>query len=208
LNQWVRSQGENFINPHFWNEAKRDDVVPLGAEITIGFDGSVSGDCTTLVGMDVNTGLLKVLALWEPNPQDPNWSVDRLDVQMAVEKAFKDYDVKLLWADPSFYETEVADWASKWRNRVERIPPQSPVRMVPLAQQFITDLVSKEIGHDGSSALTRHALNAVATESGSFRKEKKNSPQKIDLLFASVLANGARHAYIAKPKIQRRNIIL
>lgn len=207
LNQWVRLQGENFINPHHWNEAKRDETVPLGAEIVIGFDGAISGDCTSLVAMDVNTGLIKVLGLWEPDPQDPNWVTDMLDVDAVVENAFKNYDVKMLWADPAYYELHIASWANRWKGRVERIPA-SNTRIVPLAQQFITDLTSKDIGHDGNPALTRHVLNAVATQGGSFRKEKKNSPQKIDLLFASVLANGARNAYIAKPKIKRRNLIL
>jgi phage terminase large subunit-like protein len=192
LNQWVRLAGEDFISPHHWSEAKRDSGIPLGARITAGFDGSVSGDATGLVAMDVATGTMKVLAVFEPDPTDPEWTVSRDDVNAAIRKMFTNYDVAMLWCDPSFYEPDVLTWSQEWKNRVERIPPTNH-RIAPMAQQFIADLVSKDIGHDGDPTLQRHVLNAVATEAGSFRKEKKSSPRKIDLLACAVLANGARH---------------
>ena len=207
LNQWVRLQGEDFINPTFWNDVKVDTEVPLGAEVVLGFDGAISGDCTALVAQDVNTGLFKVLGLWEPDLTEPDWSIDISDVHAAVHKAFKDYDVKMLWGDPAFYYKDIDEWGKTYRNRVQALPFNN-ARSIPLAQQFISDLVAKEISHDGNPALTRHALNAVATEGGAFRKEKKKSPRKIDLLVAAVLANGARNDYNAKPKIIRRNLIL
>jgi len=152
--------------------------------------------------------LFHFLALWEPDLSEPDWKIDKEDVNSAVHKAFNEYDVKLMWCDSSYYKADVDEWAKTYRNRVQDIP-QSNSRIIPLAQQFLSDLVSKEIGHDGTSpALTRHVLNAVATEGGSYRKEKKKSPKKIDLLVCAVLANGARQQYNAKPKIKRRNIIL
>ena len=193
LNQWVRLAGEDFISPHFWSEAKRDRAVPHGATVVAGFDGSVSGDATGIVLQDIATGTFKVHAVWEPDPTDPEWTVDRAEVNAAVKKLFDNYNVKMLWADPSFYEPDVLEWSKRWRRRVERIPPTNH-RIAPLAQQFLADLVAKEIGHDGDPRLQRHVLNAVATEAGSFRKEKKASPRKVDLLACAVLANGARHA--------------
>lgn len=208
LNQWVRLQGEDFVNPAFWNEAVSNDEVKLGDEVVLGFDGAISGDCTALVAQNIHTGVYKVLALWEPDLSEQDWKIDKEDVNSAVHKAFSEYDVKLMWCDSSYYKSDVDEWAKTYRNRVQDIP-QSNSRIIPLAQQFLADLVSKEIGHDGKSpALTRHVLNAVATEGGSYRKEKKKSPKKIDLLVCAVLANGARHQYNSKPKIKRRNIIL
>lgn len=205
LNQWVRLVGEDFVSPHFWAQAKRDETIPLGAEVVAGFDGSVSGDSTGIVIQDVNTGTLKVHAVWEPDLQDPDWTVDRSEVNAAMDRLFKEYNVRMLWADPSFYEPDVLEWSKKWRNRVQRIPPTNS-RIAPMAQQFIADLVAEDIGHDGDPRLERHVLNAVATEAGSFRKEKKNSPRKVDLLACAVMANGARHA--SKPKKARRATIL
>lgn len=207
LNQWVRLAGEDFVSPHFWAEAKRDSSVPLGATVTAGFDGSVSGDATGIVLCDVETGTLKVVAVWEPDPTNPDWTVDRADVNAAIESLFSNYDVRMLWADPSFYEPDVLEWSKRWKNRVERIPPTNH-RIAPLAQQFLADLVAKDLGHDGDPRLQRHVLNAVATEAGSFRKEKKASPRKIDLLACAVLANGARQATKDRKTKTRRAVIL
>jgi phage terminase large subunit-like protein len=207
LNQWVRLAGEDFVSPHFWAEAERKETVPLGAEVTAGFDGSVSGDATGIVICDVATGTLKVHAVWEPDLQNPDWVVDRADVNSAIEKLFENYRVKMLWADPSFYEPDVLEWSKRWRHKVERIPPTNH-RMAPLAQQFIADIVAKDLGHDGDKRLERHVLNAVATESGSFKKEKKASPRKIDLLACAVLANGARHKVKDRKTTTRKAVIL
>jgi phage terminase large subunit-like protein len=207
LNQWVRLAGEDFVSPYHWSEARREGTIPAGATVTAGFDGSVSGDATGLVAVDVNTGLMKVIAVWEPDPNDPEWTVDRADVNAAVEKMFDTYNVQMLWADPSFYEPDVLEWSKRWKRRVERIPPTNH-RIAPMAQQFLSDLISKEIGHDGDPRLQRHVLNAVATESGSFRKEKRGSPRKVDLLACAVLANGARHASKDRKTTTRRAVIL
>lgn len=193
LNQWVRLAGEDFVSPHHYTAAKREQSIPLGATICAGFDGSVSGDATGLVAIDVETGTMSVMACWEPDHNDPEWTVDRADVNRAVEKMFENYNVKMLWCDPSFYEPDVLEWSKRWKRRVERIPPTNH-RVAPMAQQFLADLVALEIGGDQDTRLERHVLNAVATEAGSFKKEKKNSPRKVDLLACAVLANGARHA--------------
>jgi phage terminase large subunit-like protein len=63
--------------------------------------------------------------------------------------------------------------------------------MAPMAQEFLKLIVDNELGHDGNPALMRHWANAIATDNGSFKKEKKNSPRKVDLLASSILASGA-----------------
>jgi phage terminase large subunit-like protein len=120
---------------------------------------------------------------------------------------FQDYKVEMLWCDPSFYEPDVLTWSQAHKRKVERIPPTNH-RIAPMAQQFIADLVAKEIGHDGDPRLQRHVLNAVATEAGSFRKEKKSSPRKIDLLACAVLANGARQSVLDRQPKNRKAIVL
>lgn len=207
LNQWVRLAGEDFMSPHFWSDAKRDKRVAKGATVTAGFDGSVSGDATGIVIQDIETGTLAVHAVWEPDPTDPEWTVDRASVNAAMERLFDDYDVRMLWCDPSFYEPDVLEWSKRWKRRVERIPPTNH-RIAPMAQQFLADIVAKDIGHDGDPRLERHVLNAVATEAGSFKKEKRQSPRKVDLLACAVLANGARHATKDRAPKPRRATIL
>jgi hypothetical protein len=48
----------------------------------------------------------------------------------------------------------------------------------------------------------------VATESGSFRKEKRASPRKVDLLACAILANGARNQMKDRKTNNRRATIL
>jgi phage terminase large subunit-like protein len=207
LNKWVRTAGEDFVSPHFWGEAERETRIPAGAKITAGFDGSISGDATGIVIQDMATGTIEVWAAWEPDPMDPDWSVDRDEVNEAIHKLFQAYDVVMLWCDPSFFETDVLNWSKLYKNRVERIPPTNN-RMSPLAQQWLSDLISGDIGHVGDPRLTRHVRNAVATESGSFRKEKRSSPRKVDLLACAILANGAAHANRDKLESKARRAII
>ncbi|SDP09695.1 Phage terminase-like protein, large subunit, contains N-terminal HTH domain [Nakamurella panacisegetis] len=204
LNQWIRTFGDDFISAPKWAAQLRLSGVVMGERVTAGFDGSVSGDATGIVVQSIETGVLAVHKLWEPDPDDPEWTVDRDEVNASIEELFAEYDVEMLWADPSFYESDVLEWSRAHRRRVLRIPPTNQ-RVIPLAQQFLTDLVSGTIGHNepNGGALTRHVLNAVATEAGSFKKEKKHSPRKIDLLFCAVMANGARNAVLAKPRKKR-----
>jgi phage terminase large subunit-like protein len=134
LNQWVRLAGEDFISPYFWEQARRESSIPRGATVVAGFDGSVSGDATGIVIQDVNTGLLAVHAVWEPDPSDPEWTVDRADVNAAIERLFDQYDVRMVWCDPSFYEPDVLEWSKRWKRRVERIPPTNH-RIAPMGEK-------------------------------------------------------------------------
>lgn len=207
LNMWVRLGVENFIAPHYWEEAKREKSIELGEEIYMGFDGSINDDATGLVAIN-NDGTLKVLGVWETNRQaDPDYLIPRDEVRATIEKAFQDYKVIKLWADPTHFEDMLKELADKYKGKVERIP-QSNSRVIPMAQQFIADVIYKNIGHTNEEPLTRHVLNAVATEGGSYKKEKPKSPNKIDLLACAVMANGARHANKRKSNTKRRNIIL
>jgi phage terminase large subunit-like protein len=201
LNQWVRLAGEEYVPELTWRNAYRKAVIPQGETVFAGFDGSVSGDATGIVIMDEH-GTMDVFRVWEPDPRDPDWSVDRDDVNEAIADLFDTYDCKLLYCDPSFFETDVEEWSRRYRKRVERIPPTTQ-RMVPMGQQFLADLAAGEIGHRGDNVMTRHVLNAVSDERGSFKKEKKGSPRKIDLLACAVLANGARTHYMTK----RRGVV-
>lgn len=204
LNQWVRTAGEDFISPFHWKNIQADGAeVPKGARVTVGFDGSVNTDATALVIQDLETGLLERRGLWEPDPNNPDWFVDPEEVDAAVAKVFEEYDVVLFWFDPAYFRDQGGQWAKTYRGRVEQIP-QSNERIAPLAQQFLKDVVSKDISHNGDPAMRRHVLNAVATEAGSYKKEKPKSPRKIDLLAASVMANGARHRILNRPERKSR----
>ena len=206
LNMWVRVGVESFISPHYWEDIKQEKDIELGEDIYIGFDGSLNNDATGIVAIN-KEGILKVLGVWEPHKQSDDYVIPREEVKYVIEQAFKDYNVVKLWADPTHYEDMLKELSDKYRNKVERIP-QSNSRIIPMAQQFITDVIYKEIKHTGHEILTTHVLNAVATEAGSYRKEKAKSPNKIDLLACAVMANGARHKMMNKKTTEWKGRIL
>lgn len=191
LNMWVRTAGQYFINPIHWDKISRDKDIEEGEEIYLGFDGSVTDDATGLVAIN-KEGTLKVIALWEPNPNDPDYIIDRDEVVETIRETFHRYKVRKLWADPAYFEEPLKQLEKEFPRLVERIP-QSNSRVIPMAKTFIADVIAGEIGHTNDVRLTRHVMNAVEKEGGSYKKEKPKSPNKIDLLAASVLANGARH---------------
>lgn len=204
LNQWVRFSGVDFMPAFYWKEALDTSLkIELGAEICVGFDGSLNEDSTGIVAIDVNTGVTDILYKWEKNPLDENWAVDRDDVNSAVEEMFDKYNVQLMFCDPSYYETEIADWARAHRGKVERIPP-TRVRMGPMSQQWKSDVFAKVIKHNGNPRLTAHVMNAIETEAMTPRKEKRGSLKKIDFLMCAILANGARNKHLKRMKNKTR----
>lgn len=197
MNQWVHVGGEQFINPTWWKEAERDVIIPDGTDITIGFDGSISEDATAIIGCTMD-GTLFTLGVWETDYKEEGWTVPRNEVHEVLESAFSRYNVKLLYADPYYWQSEIEEWHRKWPRFIERMPTNSIQRASEMCGSFIVDLSDGKIGHDGNPTLTRHALNAIAKDNGTFRKDKKGSSRKVDALMAAVLANAARNAYLEK----------
>jgi len=70
---------------------------------------------------------------------------------------------------------------------------------VARCSRFYTAVVNQALSHDGSPALARHLANATVRETPEgaiIVKDRRNSPRKIDLAIAAVLAYD--HAF-AKP---------
>lgn len=209
LNQWVRTDGNDmYITPFHWKEAERPgEVIAKGAEICVGFDGSVSDDSTAFVGIDMKTGLLEILAIWERDYSDPNWSVPREEVMAAQQRIFEEYQVKKMWCDPAFFQTDVEKWARQHRGKVERIP-QSLTRMIPMIEQLKIDIISKEVGHGGDSKLRQHFMNTVQDYRGKIEKDHRGSKRKIDATVCAVLASGARNKLLRRGRQAGRAIVL
>src|SRR5699024_1924775 len=74
LNRWVRSDGKfEFITSSQLAKAKKKlPKIKKGTEICVGFDGSISDDSTAFVGIDVHTGQMEILAIWERDYSNPD----------------------------------------------------------------------------------------------------------------------------------------
>ena len=159
----------------------------------------------------MSDGHLFELGVWEQpaGPVGENWRVPVTEVDAAVAEAFDRYDVVGFFADPSKWESYIADWEARWHRRLKvRASGQHPIewwmtRTAPVVrslEQFHSAVVDGELTHDGSFALTRHVLNARRrpTRGGTLIfKEHPDSVRKIDAAVAATLAWQARLAAVS-----------
>lgn len=201
LNKWIKTNAsEGYINTFHWDNAKHENLkkIPLDSKIVVGFDGSFNEDSTAFVGIDINSGLMEVLYKWEKDMTDSNWFVDKDEIDEAMSKIMKDYDVEMVYADKSGFETSVAKWIRSYGVNKVRDIPQSVSRMLPMGNEFREDLYGGLLKHTGDKRFREHALNAITSIKGMAKKEKPGSPKKIDFLICAILANGARREIIDK----------
>jgi hypothetical protein len=192
--------------------------IQPGDMITLGFDGSrkrstAVTDATALIGCRVSDGHLFELRVWEqPNgPEGKDWSVPEIEVDAEVRDAFKLYNVVGFFADPAKWETWLVAWEAAFHEKLKvKATRDHPIHwwmtggrshlVVRATDQLHTAFVKGSCTYDGSSALTRHLLNARrrASNAGTqIAKAHPESDKKIDAAVAAILAWQARLAAIA-----------
>lgn len=211
-NRLVRS-GSKAFDAVKWRRLKKESPIVPGALIVLGFDGAQFHDSTGLVATDVQTGFQWVLGLWERPPDLPDeaqWQVPVDEVDDAVEAAFETYDVWRMYADPPYWQETIAKWAGRYgEKRVIEWYTNRRRQMSHALESFDTAMKAGSISHDGDKHLERHIANAHKHELNMrdeetgrrlwlIRKERPDSPHKIDLAMAAVLSWEARmHAVAA-----------
>lgn len=189
LGQWTATD-QAWLPYGAWAEcAATAREVEDGARVWLGFDGSYSGDSTALVGVTEDLHVF-VAGCWE-NPGRSGWRVPRAQVKATVAEVFARFDVAELLCDPPYWAQEIAEWAAEWPGRVVEFPTFSRARMAPACTTFYSAILERTMTHDGDPRLARHVSNAVVKTSpqGDFiTKADKDSPAKIDLAVAAVIA--------------------
>jgi hypothetical protein len=207
LNQ-LRHERSDWIAAAEWAACDRDEAVPDGALIVLGFDGSHYRDATALVGTVVETGYQWVIALWErPELAPADWEVPIDEVNAAAEAAFARYDVWRLCADPWGWEETLSGWNARYAEKVVFWRANLLGPMARLIKEYETAVRAKSLGHEQSDVFARHVANCVKRptglrdENGDFAyviaKDGPNSPRKIDVAMAAVLSWRARLDAIA-----------
>lgn len=160
-----------------------------GVPVWLGFDGSYSEDSTAIIAA-TRDGYIHVVGVWE-NPGRKGWRVPRQEVCDVVLETFADLDVQAMYMDKPYWERELAEWDALFPGRVIEFPTNSRARMAPACQTFRVAALEGRLSHAGDPRLQRHLDNAVVKPSpvGDYiTKADKNSPRKIDMAVASVLA--------------------
>lgn len=190
--------------------------------VVLFFDGSKSRDATALVGCTIDTGHVFTLDVWEPNPNDPDDTVDVADVDRVVEMAFAAYDrggagaynVVAFFADVREWEQfALTTWPQRYQDRLkvwaapQSRPPQ-PVAwdMRAHAYEFAkateamhAEIVDGSFTHDGDPRTTRHVANARRRpyrDAIAIAKESPDSRRKIDAAVSVIGARMVRRIYL------------
>jgi hypothetical protein len=205
LNQ-RRAGAARWVDPQVW-AARADPTVTVadGEPITVGFDGSISRDSTTLLGCTRDRHWF-VIAMWERTPgrTGDGWVVPQAEVDQAVADTFARWRVPRFYGDPREYRAWLATWAERYgKDVVAEFPTNSAGRFAPAVLAADAGIRSGELTHDGDPRLARHVANAhklyvrLRVDDGEARpfvlqKDRPHSPRKIDGAVAGVLADAAR----------------
>jgi phage terminase large subunit-like protein len=177
-----------------------EDLDPA-EDAWLGFDGSFSGDSTALV-VAVGTHVA-VAAVWE-NPGRKGWRVPRDEVEAEVTRWMSAHRRVKMLADPPYWTREIGDWQLRWPGRVLEFPTHVRTRMAPACTAFEAAVLDGTLTHDGDKRLARHVANAIVRPSpqGDYiTKADKDSPAKIDLAVAAVVAFQASSAATRKRSV-------
>lgn len=212
LNRLVKAESQAF-NVEQWKAlATSTNPVKRGDLITIGFDGAMFHDSTGIVCTHVPTGYQWVAGLWECPPGRTDWQVPAGEVDATMRALFQDYNVWRLYADPPYWQSWIATWAGDsgmGAGKVEEWWTNRRKQMTEALESFDTAIKDKSLIHDGDARLVRHIGNCrrhdipgLRDEQGKalwlIRKERPDSPQKIDLAMAAILSWEARKDAIAE----------
>lgn len=212
LNQITHASDSWISQPDWAACLDLDAVLADGESVVLGFDGSKGrargkADATALVGCRVSDGLLFEIRVWEQpdGPAGRDWTPNPIEVDAAVRGAFERWRVVGFYADPSGWGEHVARWEATYGRRLRvKATAGEPIAVWPRGKTanvtvavdaFREAVVNGEIKHHGTSALTRHVLNARrrATRTGYLiYKAFPQSPDKIDAAYAAVMAWKAR----------------
>ncbi|GAA2917017.1 hypothetical protein GCM10020221_11360 [Streptomyces thioluteus] len=188
---------------------REDDPIRPGDQISIGFDGSLFNDATGIVGCRLRDGRLFTIDVWEkPEKAGPDWEVDVLAVEAAVNKTFETYDVVWGYFDPPFWQESVGRWSIKFGDdRVFEYWTSKANRMANATERFRTAVTTQDLTHSDKDRLTRHVLHAVKREVPQgilIRKDHPKSKRKIDLAVCGILAFEGRADAIADGRMTKR----
>jgi phage terminase large subunit-like protein len=190
LNQWVTAKESAFEQGIFERLGDNKRIVEPGESITLGFDGSYSGDSTALVGCTLEDKHLFVIQLWEKPLDDPNWRVPVGDVEETIIQACTKYDVREVVCDPYRWQRSMSVLDDEGLEVVSW-PTASIARMGPAWQKFYDAVIDGELTHSAEPALLRHFANIVLKRDARGvrpTKETNTSPRKIDAAIAAIIA--------------------
>jgi hypothetical protein len=191
-----------------WDKLKRPRDLEPEQIICLGFDGSRSRDCTSLVASRLVDGRWFHLRTWNPSDpeQCPDGVIPRGEVDQVLTATFEAYEVLYLFMDPYRWQEYAELWAGRWPGRVVEFPTNVQKRMDDAIARFQVTFAGT-FTHDGDPVLRAHAMAAAMAKGGKraprpdedpavihnfLRVMPKRQNGHIDAFIAGILAEAAR----------------
>ena len=194
------------VDPTRWDARLAPRDLEPGQMVALGFDGSRSLDCTSIVASRVTDGRWFHLRTWRP-ADHPDHRVPRAEVDEVMSDAFAAYDVRCLFGDPFRWQEYFDVWEARWGSeRVVEFPTNVERRMDDAITRFL-EHVKGGFTHDGDETLRAHAFAAALAKGSRKRPRPEDDPSTsqhylkvvrkheghpIDALVAGILAEAAR----------------
>jgi hypothetical protein len=182
-------------------------VDPKSA-IVLGFDGSENRDSTALVGWTIEDVPHRfTVGLWE-RPAGvgyDDWHIPRSEVDAAVYRAFRDFDVRLMVCDPAYWQSELEGWDREFgEDRVLKTNTRDNRLMVDAVQRYQVALAEGRFTHDDDPAVQRHIDNMAPRDTrAGVIPIKATRSEKIDAGMATLLGFwGLSQAPKPKPRVR------
>lgn len=182
-----------------WASREASVVVPDGASVAGGFDGSESGDWSAL-RLETKDGHRftptygpdKRPTVW--NPAEWGGQIPRGEVHAAMDEIVRRYKMTRVYCDPRGWQTEIADWALKYGEKMfVEWATYRISQMHAALERALTDLQTERSTHDSCQFANVSYANArkIAKPGDRYILGKPSDHQKIDVAMADVLAHEA-----------------
>ena len=200
-----------------------------GDEIVLGFDGGKTDDSTALVAIRVSDGLAQLIRVWEKPADAPRggrddvtwqreanvqkWEVPTEEVDAKVREVFEAFNVVGFYADLHPWQSYIDAWnrdfgldlkvKSSSKNAIAWDMSSSLKASTKAHEALISSIWDKSIRIVDNVNVKAHMLNARRRENNfgvSFGKESRESPRKVDIYAALMLAHECRRDYFGKVK--------
>lgn len=209
LNKLAAGEDKAFNRARWDQLADKTHVVPKGAAIVLGFDGSITRDWTALIGTEIETGYQWPLGIWAPTTvRGGEARVDDEAVDQTMAWAFDYYKVWRLYGDPFWWRDWMSSWAGRFgKEKVVEWPTNQYRRMAYAIADYRTAIEAGDLKHNGDERFgaaienSHKFVTTILDDDGErmwvIQKERQDSPNKIDPAVAGALSWRARADAIA-----------
>lgn len=214
LNQVTAASGA-WLTPQEYDACVREGhLVPKGALITLGLDGSESDDHTVLTACEVETGYEWPIGIWNPQEQ-ADGRIPKAAVDKAVRDSFVDFDVVGFYADVHPFEDYIDRWEEELGEllcaRATQMHPikwdmragQAATKMIEAYHTSIIDRIDVTFSPDRT--FRWYHINAKRYPNNyGVSVIKGRHEDKIDAVPSAGLARKARQDYVVLPENKKR----